>query len=146
MYRRRALLLGMAMLTATSAGGCSDPPAAPAKTQVIRLTVPDWNLRPPGTSCAGAGPYRFAHAEAPFVIRDGDGREIARGTLPTGTSEKAMDVDFSKVKREPTLCVMLLKVETAEHVEGQVLVLPDRPAVSIQKSDSAEFAGEVVVS
>ncbi|MFG3685048.1 hypothetical protein [Micromonospora sp. NPDC047740] len=142
----RALLLGTAILTATFAGGCSDPPAASVKTQVIRLTVPDWNLRPPGTSCAGAGPYRFAHAEAPFVIKDGNGREVARGKLPTGTSEKAMDVDFSKVKREPTLCVMLLKVEAKEQVEGHVLVLEDRPGVPIKKSDAADIAGEVVVS
>ncbi|MEU2615227.1 hypothetical protein ABZ570_27145 [Micromonospora sp. NPDC007271] len=146
MNQRRALLLSMAMLGATIAGGCSDPPTAPVKTQVIRLTVPDWNLRPPGTSCAGAGPYRFAHPEAPYVIEDGNGREIARGTLPTGTSEKAMDVDFSKVRREPTLCVMLLKVKAVEQVEGHVLVLEDRPAVPIKKSDAPDIAGEVVVS
>ncbi|PZG17270.1 hypothetical protein C1I95_15850 [Micromonospora craterilacus] len=150
MTRPQVLLLGVVALSVTLGSGCSgnaDPPAAPAKTQVVRLTIPDWSLRPAGTSCAGAGPYRFAHAEAPFVIQDDEGREIARGTLPSGTSEKAMDVDFnSNVRREPTLCVMRLEVEAEEQVEGHLLVLDGRPGVPIKKSETAEFAGEVVVS
>ena len=150
MNRSPALLFGVVALGATLTSGCTgtaDPPAASPKTQVVRLTIPDWSLRPAGTSCAGAGPYRFAHAEAPFVIHDDDGREIARGALPSGTSEKAMDVDFnSNVRREPTLCVMRVEIEAAEQVEGHLMVLDGRPGLPIEKSETAEFAGEVVVS
>lgn len=150
MNRPTALLLGVVALGATLASGCtgdSEPPAEPTKTQLVRLTIPDWSLRPPGTSCAGAGPYRFAHAEAPYVIQDGYGREVARGALPSGISEKAVGIEFnSNVRREPTLCVMLLEVEAAEQVEGHLLVLDGRPGVPIKRSETAEVAGEVMVS
>ncbi|MFJ2033640.1 hypothetical protein [Streptosporangium sp. NPDC087985] len=143
----RSAAVGALLLGATFVTGCaSESHAADVETQTIRLIIPDGNLRPLGTSCAGAGPYRFAHQEAPFAIEDGNGNEVARGVLPAGTSEKIMDVDFGAVKRQPTMCVMLLKVDAVRKPDEYLMVIDGRAALPIKKSDNVGIAGEVVVS
>lgn len=75
-------------------GGCA---AGEDTGGTLRLLVLDGNLRDLGAPCNGAGPFRYAHADAGYVIEDSAGVEVFRGALPNGTAEKLMDVEFRRV-------------------------------------------------
>jgi len=129
----RAAILAAVLLL----GGC----AAGEDTGVaVRVLVMDGNLRQLGDPCNGAGPFRYAHADAGYVIEDRAGAEVFRGELPNGTAEKMMDVDFRDGLRQPTMCVMTLHVAGLRKPDGHRLVIDDQDAVPIESN------GEVTVS
>ena len=115
-------------------GGCSDGDATPDEGTAgltLRLVVPDGNIREPEVPCSGARGYRYAHPEAPFLIEDANGQEVASGTLPEGRAEKAFTLDLGD-QRQPTVCVMMLDVPGVESLDGHVLVIDDHRPVPIQ--------------
>lgn len=115
-------------------GGC----AAGEDTGVaVRVLVLDGNLRQLGDPCNGAGPFRYAHADAGYVIEDSAGAEVFRGELPNGTAEKIMDVGFREGLRQPTMCVMTLHVNGLTKPDGHVLVIDDRDDVPIESNGEA---------
>ena len=136
---RTAAILAAALLL----GGC----AAGEDTGVaVRVLVLDGNLRQLGDPCNGAGPFRYAHADAGYVIEDGAGAEVFRGELPNGTAEKIMDVDFREGLRQPTMCAMTLRVNGFTNAEGHELVIDDQKGIPIEPSEEPGVAGEVRVS
>lgn len=115
-------------------GGC----AAGEDTGVaIRVLVLDGNLRQLGDPCNGAGPFRYAHADAGYVIEDSAGAEVFRGELPNGTAEKIMDVDFREGLRQPTMCVMTLHVKGLAKPDGHELVIDDQDGIPIEPNGEA---------
>ncbi|WP_162605708.1 hypothetical protein [Jiangella aurantiaca] len=129
-------------------GGSSDDSSSGGSEEsgVVRVLIPDGNLRRLGEPCNGAGAFRSIHAEAAFTIEDGDGVEVARGELPNGTAEKMMDVSFREGMRQPTMCVMEVEVEGLTSVDGQRFVVGDGFAVPIEPSEDAGLIGEVLIS
>jgi hypothetical protein len=111
----------------------------------IRLVIADGNIRQPEVSCEGAGAYRFAHPEAPFVITDATGRRIATGTLPPGAAEPAWGLDLGD-RRQPTVCVMLLDVPALDLVDGLSLVIDGGNPKPITLNRNLGDAPEVVLS
>jgi hypothetical protein len=133
-----------AVLLAGCAGG-EDAAADSATSGLrLRLVIPDGNLREPDVPCAGARGFRFAHAHALYVIEDPDGRQVASGTLPEGTAEKAFNVDLGE-GRQPTVCVMMLDVSDVESLNGHALVIDDRAPVPITLNRSLGDIPEVVL-
>lgn len=118
--------------------------AAPAGI-AIRLVIADGNIREPGVSCEGAGAYRFAHPEAPFVIADATGTPVATGTLPLGAAEPAWGLDLGD-RRQPTVCVMLLDVPRLRSVDGLSLVIEGRNPKPITRNANLGDAPEVLLS
>jgi hypothetical protein len=128
---RAAILAALLLL-----GGCAgDDPSG-----TVRVLVQDGNLRRLGDPCNGAGPFRYAHADADYVIRDSSGAEVSRGELPNGTAEKMLDVDFREGLRQPTMCVMTLHVNGLAKPDGHELVIDDQDGLPIEPD------GEVTVS
>jgi hypothetical protein len=128
---RAAILAALLLL-----GGCADDD--PSAT--LRVLVQDGNLRRLGDPCNGAGPFRYAHADAGYVIRDRSGAEVSRGELPNGTAEKMVDVDFREGMRQPTMCVMTLTVNGLTKPDGHELVIDGQDGLPIDAD------GEVTVS
>lgn len=132
--------------------GCSGSGSDDAGTSgsedagVVRVLIPDGNLRRLGEPCNGAGAFRSIHAEASFVVEDGDGVEVARGELPGGTAEKLMDVSFREGMRQPTMCVMEVGVEGLTSADGYEFVVGDGFNAPIEPSDDAAMIGEVLIS
>jgi hypothetical protein len=118
--------------------GCGGEDAGSGST--LRLLVMDGNLRQLGEPCNGAGPFRYAHADAGYVIENRDGAEVFRGELPNGTAEKIMDVDFRKGMRQPTMCAMTLHVNELTELAGLELVIGRQAGVPIEPD------GKVTVS
>jgi len=137
--RAGVLILAAALLL----GGCGGEDTGSSGT--LRLLVLDGNLRQLGDPCNGAGPFDYAHADADYVIEDGDGTEVFRGELPNGTAEKIMDVDFRAGLRQPTMCAMTLHVNGLTTAEGD-LVIDNQDGVPIEPSDEPGVLGEVTVS
>jgi hypothetical protein len=137
--RAGVLILAAALLL----GGCGGEDTGSGGT--LRLLVLDGNLRQLGDPCNGAGPFDYAHADAGYVIEDGDGTEVFRGELPNGTAEKIMDVDFRAGLRQPTMCAMTLHVNGLTKAEG-TLVIGDQEGVPIEPSEKPGVVGEVTVS
>jgi hypothetical protein len=129
---RAAGLLTLGLLL----GGC----AGDSSGSTLRLLVLDGNLRQLGDPCNGAGPFRYAHADAGYVIEDRDGAEVFAGELPNGTAEKMMDVDFREGMRQPTMCVMTLHVKGLTKPDGHEFVIDRREGIPIEPN------GEVTVS
>lgn len=148
--RGRAALAAAAVVIPAVLAGCSGSGDADASGSedvgVVRVLIPDGNLRRLGEPCNGAGAFRSIHAEAAFTVEDGDGVEVARGELPGGTAEKMMDVTFREGMRQPTMCVMEVGVEGLTSIEGRTFVVGDGFAAPIEPSDDAGLIGEVLIS
>lgn len=149
--RGRAALAVAAVIPVLLAGcsGSSDDTEASgsgSEAGVVRVLIPDGNLRRLGEPCNGAGAFRSVHAEASFTVQDGDGVEVARGELPGGTAEQMMDVSFREGMRQPTMCVMTVDVEGLTSPDGLEFVVGDGFAVPIEPRDDAELIGEVLIS
>jgi hypothetical protein len=149
---RAALAVAVGVVMPVVLAGCSgsDSDGASASGSddvgVVRVLIPDGNLRRLGEPCNGAGAFRSVHAEASFTVQDGDGVEVARGELPSGTAEKMMDVSFREGMRQPTMCVMDVDVEGLTSADGQTFVVGDGFEVTIEPSDDAGLIGEVLIS
>ena len=132
--------------------GCSGSDSDDAGTSgsdaagVVRVLIPDGNLRRLGEPCNGAGAFRSIHAEASFVVEDGDGVEVASGELPSGTAEQMMDVSFREGMRQPTMCVMEVDVEGLTSADGHEFVVGDGFNAPIEPSEDAGLIGEVLIS
>jgi hypothetical protein len=135
---RAATILAAVLLLSGCAGDASDG--------ALRLLVLDGNLRQLGDPCNGAGPFRYAHADADYVIEDKSGAEVFRGELPNGTAEKMMDVDFREGMRQPTMCAMTLHVNGLTKLEGHELVIGDQAGIPIEPTEEPGVVGEVKVS
>ncbi|WP_146605237.1 hypothetical protein [Jiangella anatolica] len=146
---RSGAALAVAMVSVTLAG-CSGSSgtteSSDADAGVVRVLIPDGNLRRLGEPCNGAGAFRSIHAEATFTVEDGDGVEVARGELPGGTAEKMMDVSFREGMRQPTMCVMEVQVEGLTSPDGYEFVVGDGFAAPIEAAEDAGLIGEVLIS
>ncbi|WP_160312790.1 hypothetical protein [Jiangella alkaliphila] len=146
---RRGVVLAVVlpMLLAGCAGSSNDGGAGSGgDVGVVRVLIPDGNLRRLGEPCNGAGAFRSVHAEATFTVEDGDGVEVARGELPGGTAEQMMDVSFREGMRQPTMCVMDVDVEGLTSPDGYEFVVGDGFTAPIEPSDDTELIGEVLIS
>lgn len=141
--RRGAWLVAVAALLAVT--GCADS-STPSDQEglTLRLVIPDANIREPDVPCSGASGFRYAHPEAPFTIEGGDGQEVASGTLPEGTAEKAFNIDLGD-DRQPTVCVMMLNVRGVETLDDHFLVIGDRLPAPIKPNPSLDGIAEVVL-
>lgn len=142
---RHSAWLVVAAAASVTFGGCADSSAASGDAAVtLRLVIPDTDIREPDAPCSGASGFRFAHPQAPFAIENAAGAEVASGTLPEGTAEKAFNIDLGD-ERQPTVCVMMVPVDGVETLEGHFLVIDDRSAVPIKPNQSLDGIPEVVL-
>jgi hypothetical protein len=145
MRRRLALL---AAVVALAVVGCSDSPAEGpdgsdgdadgASGTVLRLVIPDGNIRPEGAECDGARPYRYVHQGVEYSVESGDGAVLVEGELPVGRAENAdPSIDWEDLERIPTVCIMELAVgDLPEHPEYGLRIADDDP-ISFSAEDVA---------
>lgn len=133
-------------VVAVALGGCAAPESdSPEGSGVtVRLVIPDGNIRPRDVPCTGAGGFRYAHPEAPYVIENAAGETVASGSLPQGTSEPAWSLDLGD-RQQPTVCVMMLKVAGVESVEQATLSIDGRPPKPIRPNRNLDDIPEVVL-
>jgi hypothetical protein len=113
-------LLSAALLVPAGCGGGGD-------TTHLRLVVADKNIRREGVECAGALPFQYVHAGAPFKIEAGNGDVVAKGELPTGRARNAEpDIDW-EVERIPTFCVVDFDVELPDGPRFRLRLEHGRP-------------------
>lgn len=148
---RAALTAAAAVVIPVVLAGCSGSSddsgvSGSAEVGVVRVLIPDGNLRRLGEPCNGAGAFRSVHAEASFTVEDGEGVEVARGELPSGTAEQMMDVSFREGMRQPTMCVMEVGVEGLTSADGYEFVVGEGFVVPIEPSEDAGAIGEVLIS
>lgn len=140
-----ALVLGVVALAACSGesgeSGASDEPSV-----VVRLVIPDGNIREPGAGCSGAAAFRFAHPDAEYTLLDPSGATVSTGTLPQGIAEKAFTIDLGDDQRQPTACVMSLEVAGVSSVDGHSLVVADHSPVPIRPNPTLDDIPEAVLS
>lgn len=127
-----------------AAAGTPSPGASHDGSVTIRLVVPDGNIREPGATCAGAGAYRYAHPEVPYVVENFAGEPVAAGVLPQGRAEKAWSMDMGD-ERQPTVCVMMLEVSGLVAANGRSLVIGDRDPEPIEPNPNLDDIPEVVL-
>jgi hypothetical protein len=91
----------------------------------LRLVVPDNNIRVEGVECAGARPFGYVRAGAPFTLETPEGTVLVDGELPPGHAENAdPSIDWG-VERIPTVCVMELDLEDVPERPSYRLRLPE---------------------
>jgi hypothetical protein len=117
-----AVALAAMLVGAAGCAGSSDE----VETS-IRLVVRDKNIRSEGVECAGARPFHYVHAGAPFTIEAEDGTVVADGTLPAGRAVNAEPgVDWG-VDRIPTFCVVDFEVDLPERPRYRLRLERGRP-------------------
>lgn len=132
MRRRLVLLAAMVGMVVI---GCSDTPdESPGggdggSGTVLRVVIPDGNIRPEGAECDGARPYRDIHQGVGYSVESGDGTVLVDGELPVGHAENAdPSIDWEDLERIPTVCIMELAVgELPEHPEYGLRIADDDP-------------------
>jgi len=100
----------------------------------VALVAPDAVLRELGETCAGGGPFLYAHATADYRIEDASGRTVVRGTLPEGEAVAAFNHDPG-VPRVPTYCRFSLSAEGVVAGGHYRLVLPEGAPVALKFGD-----------
>jgi hypothetical protein len=126
--RRPALAVCLAaiLLAAPACAGEDDGGGeAGGEERVIRLVIPDNNIRVEGAECAGARPFEYLHASAPYTLESADGEVLVEGELPAGQAENAEPGTDWGVEEIPTVCVMRLAFEDVPESETYVLRLPE---------------------
>jgi hypothetical protein len=119
---RRSWLLVAALLAAAGCGGGGDTTEAH-----LRLVVADKNIRREGVECAGALPFQYVHAEAPFRVEATDGEVVAEGRLPAGHARNSEpEIDW-EVERIPTFCVLDFAVDVPEPAPYRLRLARGRP-------------------
>jgi hypothetical protein len=120
----RWLLSAALLMTAGCGGGGGD-----GDPTHLRLVVADKSIRREGVECAGALPFQYVHAGAPFRIETGDGDVVAEGELPAGRARNAEpDIDW-EVERIPTVCVVDFDVDLPDAARYRLLLERGRPLV-----------------
>lgn len=139
--RSRAVAIGVCLLGVVA--GCSGGAAGAGETQVVRLVVPDANIREPADPCSGARAFRYAHPEAPYeLVADGD--VLAAGALPEGRAEKAFSIDLG-TERQPTVCVMSIEVPASVDLAGAELTIDGHGPVPVEPNPALDDAPEAVL-
>lgn len=140
-----AVLTAVALLVS----GCSNADAEDTEAEPtgisIRLVIADGNIREPEVPCQGAGAFRYAHPEAPFVVEDAAGQEVASGSLPQGVSEPAWTLDLGD-RRQVTVCVMEIALPGVDTVEDSSLVIDGQAPKPIEPNPNRDDMPEVVLS
>lgn len=106
--------------------GCADRGGDTTETH-IRLVVADKNVRREGEECAGARPFHYVHAEAPYHVEAGDGTVVAEGTLPAGRARNAEPTIDWEVERIPTFCVLDFEIDLPERPRYRLRLERGRP-------------------
>jgi hypothetical protein len=120
-----AVLLGL--------GGCGGDGEETLEAR-LRLVVPDNNIRVEGIECAGARPFDYVRAGAPFALEAPDGTVLVDGELPAGRAENAdPSIDWG-VDRIPTVCVMELELEDVPERRSYRLRLPEGRPLEFDRS------------
>ena len=124
--------IGLAAIAVLLTAGCGGGGGEDVR---IRLVVQDKNVRQEGIECAGALPYHYVHARAPYTIEDGDGEVVADGELPAGRAENAEpEIDWN-VPRFPTFCVMEFDVELPERTRYRLRLPRGAPLEFVVKDE-----------
>ncbi|MGH3023016.1 MAG: hypothetical protein ACRDNI_05110 [Gaiellaceae bacterium] len=101
----------------------------------LRVVVADNNIREEGIECAGARPFGYMRAGAPFALEAGDGTVLAEGELPAGEAVNAdPSIDWG-VERIPTVCVLLLELEDVPERPSYRLRLPEGQPLEFERSN-----------
>jgi hypothetical protein len=123
--RGLAVCLTAVLLAAPACAGGEDDAANEGGERVIRLVIPDNNIRVEGAECAGARPFEYLHASAPYTLESADGDVLVEGELPAGHAENAEPGTDWGVEEIPTVCVMRLAFGDVAESETYVLRLPE---------------------
>ena len=100
----------------------------------LRLVVPDNNIRVEGIECAGARPFDYVRAGAPFALEAPDGTVLVDGELPAGEAENAdPSIDWG-AERIPTVCVVVLELEDVPERPRYRLRLPEGRPLEFDRS------------
>lgn len=102
----------------------------------LLVVVADNYVRAEGVECAGARPFEYVHAGAPFTLETAEGTDLVEGELPAGRSENAdPSIDWG-VERIPTVCVM----------EVDLPGLPEHPSyqLSLEEGRPIQFAASLI--
>jgi hypothetical protein len=135
-HRRYGLLMAPLWLSSLLVGalaGCGGADEARSAT-TVRVLVRDINIRQEGVDCAGTGPYTYFHNRAPFRLVDSDGKTLAEGSLPSGTSVRTFEEDL-EVARIPTYCEFRIPVSVAAR-DSYRLVVDGRAPIDLTKNTS----------
>jgi hypothetical protein len=125
----RALAAGLAALFLLAPAACGGDDVGGGEgsgdERVIRLVIPDNNIRVEGAECAGARPFEYLHASAPYTLESADGEVLVEGELPAGHAENAEPGTDWGTEEIPTVCVMRLTLDDVPDAESYVLRLPE---------------------
>ncbi len=129
-----AVCLAAILLAAPACAGDDDGGGGEAggDERVIRLVIPDNNIRVEGAECAGARPFEDLHASAPYTLESADGEVLVEGELPAGHAENAEPGTDWGVEEIPTVCVMRLEFEDVPASETYVLRLPEAEPIEFE--------------
>ena len=126
----RRCLAGAALAALAACGGDDGLDAR------LRLVVPDNNIREEGVECAGARPFGYVRAGAPFTVEAPDGTVLSEGQLPAGRAENAdPSIDWG-TERIPTVCVLELDLDLPER-QRYLLRLPEGRPLEFERSHLA---------
>jgi hypothetical protein len=130
---RRAQVAGCLAAALLGLPGCGGDSEETIEAR-LRLVVPDNNIRVEGIECAGARPFDYVRAGAPFALEAPDGTVLVDGELPAGRAENAdPDVDWG-VERIPTVCVVELDLEDVPVSPRYRLRLPEGRPLEFDRS------------
>jgi hypothetical protein len=122
-----AVCLAAMLLAAPACAGDDEGDAGEGggNERVVRLVIPDNNIRVEGVECAGARPFEYLHASAPYTLETGDGEVVVEGELPAGHAENAEPGTDWGTEEIPTVCVMRLAFDDVPEADTYVLRLPE---------------------
>jgi hypothetical protein len=128
------VLAASVLLVGAALTGCGSD----QRSGSVLLAVNDQNLRTPGVECSGGGSLMYVHAGAEYRIVDEAQRTLHSGTLPAGTAEPALDVDFgTKAVRIPTACTMTIDLDVAPAADPAWLVVAGGKPIALRASGTA---------
>lgn len=144
MTRAGRALSTLAAVLAVALAGCGGSGADGLDAR-LRLVVPDNNIRAEGIECAGARPFGYVRAGAPFVLEAGDGTALVEGELPAGHAENAdPSIDWG-VERIPTVCVVDLELDDVPERPRYRLRLPEGRPLGFDRSHLSDDEPLVLV-
>ena len=100
--------------------------------RVVRLVIPDNNIRVEGAECAGARPFEYLHANATYTLESGGGEVFVEDELPAGRAENAEPGTDWGVEEIPTVCVMRLTFSDVPEAETYLLRLPEGEPIELE--------------
>jgi hypothetical protein len=133
--RTLAACLSAALLLATAACAGEDEGGAGeggGDERIIRLVIPDNNIRVEGSECAGARPFEYIHANAAYTLESSEGEVLLEGELPAGRAENAEPGTDWGTEEIPTVCVMRLTLSDVPEAEAYRLRLPEGPPLEFE--------------